>query len=70
VPIKRLFALRTRDAAWDLFSRELNQFGFYALFFEFAKYLLNKNSCVAILARAAVKSYNLYLKPPLYHEVL
>lgn len=61
--IERLETLRTRDATLDLCSCELNQFGLYALFFEFAKHLLNKNGCVAILARTAVKSYNLYRNP-------
>ena len=63
--IERLETLRTRDAARDLCSCELNQLGLDAFFFEFAKYLFNKNGSVAILARTAVKSYNLYRNPPL-----
>jgi len=61
--IERLETLRTRDAALDLCSCELNQLSLNALFFEFAKRLLNKYGCVAILARTAVKSYNFYRNP-------
>jgi hypothetical protein len=63
--IERIETLRTRDAALDMRSCELNQLGLYALFLEFAKCLLDKNGCVTILARTAVESYNLYRNPPL-----
>ena len=57
--VTRLETLRTRDAALNLRSCELNEFGLDTFSLKFAKRLLNENGGVAVLAGTTVKSDNL-----------
>jgi hypothetical protein len=58
--VTSLETLRTRDAAFNLCSCELNEFGLNTFSFKFAQRLLNENGGVAILAGTTVKGDNLY----------
>jgi hypothetical protein len=58
--VARFETLRTRDAALNSCSCELNEFGLNTFSFKFAQRLLNENGGVAILTGTTVKSDNLH----------